>query len=48
MKAVKLNTTKFASQNSYEYDVERRQEKKASQQLRKQKQSRKGVWQFAE
>lgn len=44
-----MKNTKFAqAQNSYEYDVERRQEKKASQQLRKQKQSRKGVWQFAE
>ena len=44
-----MKSTKFAqAQNSYEYDVERRQEKKASQQLRKQKQSRKNVWQFAE
>lgn len=41
-----MKNTKFAqAQNSYEYDVERRQEKKASQQLRKQKQSRKGMWQ---
>lgn len=40
-----MKATKFANtQNSYKYDVERRQEKKASQQLRKQKQGRKHLW----
>ena len=44
-----MKATKFANaQNSYEYETERRQEKKASQSLRKQKQGRKSVWQSAE
>jgi hypothetical protein len=44
-----MKTTKFANtQTSYEYETERRQEKKASQALRKQKQGRKNIWQAGE
>lgn len=44
-----MKATKFANtQSSYEYETERRQEKKASQSLRKQKQGRKGMWMSGE
>lgn len=44
-----MKATKFANANKdWEYKAERQQEKKASQQLRKQKQGRKGMWMSGE
>ncbi len=47
-----MKSTKFAqsqtNMNDWEYKAERQQEKKASQQLRKQKQGRKGMWMSGE
>ncbi len=47
MKAIKFAQSQ-ANMNDWEYKAERQQEKKASQQLRKQKQGRKGMWMSGE
>lgn len=47
MKSIKFAQSQ-TNMNDWEYKAERQQEKKASQQLRKQKQGRKCFWQSGE